>query len=60
MSAEGWADCPKCKQKDVVREDYEQGILNDEYFVDYKAKCYTCDFKHEFHHKEKVNYNNRR
>ena len=51
MSADNWAECPRCKDKTkpaALREDYEQGILDGKYFVTYSGVCYDCDF--EFHY----------
>ena len=60
MSADSWAPCPKCKLKTdatndkrydsfqgkafCVREDYEVGIVNGGFFLDYHASCQNCDF----------------
>lgn len=52
MSADSYADCPRCGVKNAVREDYEQGILHGEYFVDYHAKCKECGFTHIFKHSD--------
>lgn len=53
MSADAWSNCPQCGGRETVREDYEQGILNGEYFVDFHAQC-DCGFKFVFEHREKV------
>ena len=55
MSADSYADCPRCGERNSVREDYEQGILRDEYFVDYHGKCDECGFTHVFNHKQQLN-----
>lgn len=42
---------------ETVREDYEQGILNDgTYYVNFRAQCQNkgCDFKHKFEHSEEL------
>jgi len=61
MSADNWAACPKCgtteelrDQEGTLREDYEQGILNGYYGVDYSAFCKRCGFEYRFEHEEKV------
>lgn len=64
MSCDGKSVCPKCGlDKDgyddderTVREYYEQGILNGEYFVDYNGNCIQCDFTFEFKHRHKFNF----
>jgi len=62
MSADGYCLCPKCHpdgdpyddETFTVREDYQQGIIDGEYFVRYSAKCRECDFSFSYEHKQKV------
>jgi hypothetical protein len=70
MSADNWALCPKC-QKGVdpyavstgeryLREDWEIGIVGDEFNVVYSAWCLNpvkCDFQHRFEHEQVVGEN---
>ena len=52
MSADNWAICPKCKEKNVtLREDYEIGM--DEFgtlSIDYSAYCKECKFKYKYNY----------
>ncbi len=61
MSADNWAECPKCgkgKVKDnfgtPLREDYEIGIYGGEFFISYSGMCRECDFEKKFEHSEQV------
>lgn len=38
----------------TLREDYEQGIYNGEYFVCFRATCQACGWDFVFDHKQKV------
>jgi predicted Zn-ribbon and HTH transcriptional regulator len=37
-----------------LREDYEIGIWDEEFFVSYKGRCDNCGFSYEFKTKEKL------
>lgn len=62
MSADNWAECPKCKEQFLqqpgrvdewpLREDYEIYLDGFTLYVIYKCECRDCDFK--FKHKAKV------
>jgi hypothetical protein len=61
MSADNWGICPKCKNPDqTLREDYEIGIYEGEFYIRYKGHCQPgeryggCGFKHTFKHDEKI------
>ena len=62
MSADSWAECPKCGKgktpgiSEPVREDYEIGIYNGEFFINYSGVCSEseCDFEKHFKHTEKL------
>lgn len=63
MSADSWAACPKCghpeqegEETGTVREDYEIGILNGEFFIHYRGECREpgCDFLKTFEYREDV------
>jgi len=60
MSADSWAECPKCGKgktegiSQPVREDYEIGIYNGEFFIHYSGVCTECDFEKHFEHSERV------
>lgn len=57
MSADSYAKCPKCGAEgfEGVREYHEQGIMDaGEFFVDYHGTCMTCDFEHEFSHRNQL------
>ena len=63
MSADSWAECPNCGKGKVedhpsgigpVREDYEIGIYEGEFFISYSGRCGECDFEKHFHHTEKL------
>lgn len=72
MSADSWGVCPKCgtdeERKDgcgQLREDYEVGIIDGEFYLRYSAVCRRgpgkwegCGFKYEKNIDEKVNPNN--
>lgn len=59
MSADNWTICPKCK-KDTLREDYEVGIRNGVFEVNYGASCVYeghkpgCGFKYSYRRSERV------
>jgi len=58
MSADNWTDCPKCGKKLGFREDYELGMLDGVFFVDYRGNCSTyrsdgCEYSYNY----KVNIN---
>lgn len=36
--------------EETLRQNYEQGIHEGEYFVAFGAACTECDFSFEFHH----------
>lgn len=38
----------------TLREDYELGIVDFEFYVIYTGHCETCGFHHEFKHEEPV------
>lgn len=38
--------------EDTLREDYEIGIRNGKFSVDYCASCQACDFIHKFKYEE--------
>ena len=54
MSADNWGTCPRCKAEGELREDHDLGILGkaEEFYVNYKAQCYKCDFKFTYGHFE--------
>lgn len=37
----------------TLREDYEQGIKNEEYYVSYCGHCDRCGFSFEYEHSER-------
>jgi len=39
---------------DTLREDYEVGIRNGEFYVDYGASCATCGFRFGYKHEAKI------
>ena len=56
MSADNWADCPKCSERgeSSLREDYEIGILDGEFYVIYTGECRECGFKFQSKYEERV------
>lgn len=65
MSADNWAVCPRCKRDSAspdeyddcnFREDYEQGVFQGEYFVEYRGQCTECGLKHTFKHKQALSF----
>ena len=63
MSADNWAQCPRCGKD--LREDFDIGIYNGKFEVDYKGECQGdtekrnfpfkgCGFIHRFKHEERV------
>jgi hypothetical protein len=49
MSADNWADCPKCGAP--FREDYEIGVYSDgTFYIDYRGHCRTCGGSIKFQH----------
>lgn len=68
MSADNWAVCPRCHEqyeKDLaaleekeepttLREDYEQGIMDGEYYLRYSALCSKCGWEYNKKIDEKV------
>jgi hypothetical protein len=59
---EGYGKLPEAEYKQIqnqlhalgytVREDYEMGIHDGAFFVDYHGKCSECGFTHKFNHEE--------
>lgn len=41
MSADNWGKCPKCLREESLREDYEMGMWNGKFTVDYHGECIT-------------------
>lgn len=39
---------------ETLREDYEIGIYNGEFSVNYNGSCKTCGFSFSFKHKQKI------
>ena len=39
----------------TFREDWEIGVFNGEFFVQYKGACGTCNLRHEFKYEQDVN-----
>lgn len=37
-----------------LREDYELGVLNGEFYVAYTGQCNECTWRHSFKHREAV------
>jgi hypothetical protein len=58
MSADNWTTCPKCKKEEGLREDYEIGILDGEFYIIYSGSCSErhggCGWEFKFRHNEKV------
>lgn len=62
MSADNWTKCPKCGEAPAeneyhptpLREDYEIGIYDGEFFISYGGRCMVCGFEKKFNHTEKV------
>lgn len=53
MSADNWAVCPKCKEGQSFREDYELGVLETgEFYIIYDGYCRLCELSHKFKHSE--------
>ena len=53
MSADYWGNCPKCHEKESLREDYELGIDGrGTFYVIFSAEC-ECGFTFKFEHEEK-------
>jgi hypothetical protein len=48
VSADKWTTCPKCGAVDELREDYEIGIYENCFEVNFGAKCQKCDFDFSF------------
>lgn len=40
------------KQEETLREDYEIGHQNNEFYIIYKACCQKCDYTFKFKHEE--------
>ncbi len=40
--------------RETLREDYEIGIYNGEFFATYSGECGTCGFSFKFKHNEEV------
>jgi len=69
MSADHWGICPKCGTKEEIqdgegclREDYEVGIIDGEFYLSYSASCHRdyemgtgCGFKYDKNIDEKLN-----
>jgi hypothetical protein len=54
MSADNWRVCPNCDNKDTLREDYEIGIYEGEFFVGYSCSCGVCGFKWNYNYTKSV------
>ncbi len=62
MSADNWAICPRCKKNKqltgideyTLREDYEIGIQDGEFYARYKGRCNSCDFDFRYDYSKKV------
>ena len=39
--------------EDTLREDYEQGIWDGKYFVDFSCNCQTCGWSYHFKYEDK-------
>lgn len=64
MSADNWTACPKC-QPDLdtttcgpgeakLREDWELGIIGNEFYVNYRASCRQCKYRFNYKHEERL------
>lgn len=42
------------KLEQTLREDYEIGILDEEFYVRYAGACTVCGFRYEYKHDEKL------
>ena len=54
MSASNWADCPQCKAKQNLREDYEMYIQGEKFHATYTGQCDKCGFIHTLQHHETI------
>ena len=61
MSADNWAECPKCGEGNDVyrhslpfREDYEIGVYDGKFKIYYRGRCECCGFCKSFNHTEPV------
>lgn len=43
---------PKEKLQTTLREDYEVGIYQGEFFVDYSGRCDVCGFEYQYEFKD--------
>ena len=53
MGADRWSDCPTCEGENL-REDYEIGIYNGVFEVDYRGYCRDCGFTYTHQKTEKI------
>jgi hypothetical protein len=42
------------EEEHTLREDWEIGIWNNEFFVSYRASCSVCKFSYNFKYKEEI------
>ena len=52
MGADNWDDCPKCKAERKFREDYDIGMYEGNFEIEYHGQCSECGFTKTFEHKE--------
>ena len=48
MSADNYRDCPKCKSKGTLREDYEIYSEDDSVYYEYSCGCSDDDCNYQF------------
>ncbi len=57
MSADSWAECPKCESEGkavngtTLREDYEFYLVGFTLEIDYHCRCTDCGFEFEYENK---------
>ena len=52
MSAGYYAECPKCKNQRGLREEWEIGIFDGEFYMHYDSRCGDCGYRFERTHRE--------
>lgn len=67
MSADNWAECPKCKktanveyknvpdiEKQTMREDYDIGTKDGIFSITYSCYCRSCKFKYRYEYSKEI------
>lgn len=54
MSADGYYDCPECKEEHALRAYHEFYVSEQALFIDFSAECRECGYEFEFQDKKEM------